>query len=62
MSLGRELWLLITIKLLIIFAVIKLFFLPDYLNSRCTTENEKADLVLNNLIAPMQVASPKDTY
>ncbi|MBP3639184.1 MAG: DUF4492 domain-containing protein, partial [Muribaculaceae bacterium] len=32
MTVGRSLWLLIIVKLVIIFAVIKLFFFPDILS------------------------------
>ena len=33
MTLGRTLWTIILIKLAIIFLVLKLFFLPNYINS-----------------------------
>lgn len=34
MTVGRSLWLLIIVKLVIIFAIIKLFFFPDILSTR----------------------------
>ena len=33
MTVGRSLWLLIIIKLVILFAVLKVFFFPDILSS-----------------------------
>lgn len=52
MTVGRKLWLLIVIKLIIIFAVLKLFFFPDILQSRYDTDAERADAVREALIKP----------
>ncbi|MEG1635057.1 MAG: DUF4492 domain-containing protein [Rikenellaceae bacterium] len=38
MTLGRTLWLLIAIKLFIIFGVLKIFFFPDLLSGKSQTE------------------------
>ena len=46
MTLGRTLWALIGVKLLIIFAVLKLFFFPAFLKG---SEDEKADCVSDEL-------------
>jgi len=53
MRLGRTLWAIILLKLLILFGVVKLFFFPDYLNTRFTTDDEKADYVSTMLIQPL---------
>jgi hypothetical protein len=34
MTLGRILWAIILLKLFIMFAILKVFFFPDFLNSR----------------------------
>ena len=52
MTLGRTLWKLILIKLLIMFGVLKLFFYPDYLHTNFTSDAERADHVLENLTKP----------
>lgn len=52
MTLGRTLWALILLKLFIIFAVMKTFFLPDVLATRYATDAERAEHVLSNLISP----------
>lgn len=52
MRLGRTLWAIILLKLLILFGVVKLFFFPDYLDTRFTTEDQKADYVLTELTQP----------
>ncbi len=47
---GKIVIAIVLAKLLIMFAVIKLFFMPDYLNSQYTTDQEKSNHVLNELI------------
>ncbi len=47
MTLGKTLWKIILIKLIIIFVVIRLFFMPDYLNTRFKTDSERAQHVMN---------------
>jgi len=53
MTIGRKLWVIIIIKLIVIFAVLKLFFFPDLLGSRYDTDSERASAVrsafVNNL-------------
>ena len=44
MTLGRTLWAIILIKLFIIFAVLKLFFFPDFIGSHAK-EGREADFV-----------------
>lgn len=53
MTLGRTLWKLILIKLFVIFAVLKLFFYPDYLHTNFTNDAERGDHVLENLTRPV---------
>ncbi|CDN31750.1 hypothetical protein BN938_1670 [Mucinivorans hirudinis] len=48
MRLGRTLWLVILIKLFVIFAVLKLFFFPRYLGGM--SDEEKANTVSKELI------------
>lgn len=52
MVVGRTLWKLILIKLIIIFAVLKLFFFPNFLATNFSTDAERADHVLQNLTRP----------
>jgi len=49
MVVGRTLWKIIAIKLFIMFAVLKLFFFPDYLAHNFNTERDRAGHVLENL-------------
>lgn len=51
MAVGRKLWLLIFIKLAIIFLVIKLLFFPDKLATEYTTDEDRAQAVRSSLTA-----------
>ncbi len=50
MTVGKTLWLIIIIKLFIMFIVLKIFFFPNFLNSNFDTEEEKATHVGQELI------------
>ena len=49
MTVGRGLWLLILIKLVLFFAVMKLFFFPDVLKSNYSSDAERAEAVRQSL-------------
>lgn len=49
MTLGRTLWLIILLKLFVMFFVLKLFFFPNFLNSR-PEGITKEEFVANELI------------
>ena len=51
MTIGRSLWIVILIKLFIMFAILKLFFFPDKLASEYDNDAERADAVRNALIS-----------
>ena len=54
MTVGKTLWKVIIIKLIIMFGVLKLFFFPDFLGTRFTTDEQRADHVLNELTMSVQ--------
>jgi hypothetical protein len=47
---NRKLWVIIIIKLVIMFAILKVFFFPDFLDSKYHTDQEKSDYVIEQLI------------
>ena len=49
MKTGRTLWLIISIKLIIIFGFLKLVFYPDLLNSKFDSDAQRAAYVLDNI-------------
>ena len=50
MTVGKKLWIIILIKLFIIFFVLRLFFFPDFLKSRFKSDKERGDYVREQLI------------
>ena len=50
MTVGRKLWLIIFIKLFIMFAILKLFFFPNFLQTNFSTDQERSDYVIEQLI------------
>ncbi|WP_300507112.1 DUF4492 domain-containing protein [uncultured Duncaniella sp.] len=50
MTVGRKLWMLILIKLFILFFVFKLFFFPDILQRDYDNDAERAEAVRSSLI------------
>jgi len=49
MTVGRTLWLIILLKLIIMFAILKIFLFPDFLGSKCKTDEDKANYVRSEL-------------
>lgn len=49
MTVGRSLWLMIIIKIVILFAVLKVFFFPDLLGSGYDTDEQRAEAVRSSL-------------
>lgn len=49
MTLGKTLWLIILIKLFIMFAILKIFFFPNFLSSKAEGESEKANYIISEM-------------
>ena len=49
MTWGKSLWVIILVKLFIMFAILKVFFFPDFLNSKFKTDEEKSEYVATQL-------------
>ena len=49
MTLGKTLWIIILIKLFIIFAILKIFFFPNFLNSKGNSNEEKANYIITEM-------------
>ena len=49
MIVGRRLWLIILVKLLIMFGILKVFFFNETLNTKFTSDEQKSDFVIENL-------------
>ncbi|MDR3340573.1 MAG: DUF4492 domain-containing protein [Candidatus Symbiothrix sp.] len=46
---GKPLWIIILVKLFIMFAILRAFLFPNFLNSRFDTETEKSEYVTKEL-------------
>ncbi len=57
MTVGKTLWKIIFIKLFVMFAVLKFFFFPNYLNTNFETDKQRGDYVLEQLIRPVTNAN-----
>jgi len=49
MTVGKKLWVIIFIKLFIMFAILKIFFFPDFLKSNFNTDKERSEYVIDQL-------------
>ncbi|MEI6060048.1 MAG: DUF4492 domain-containing protein [Bacteroidota bacterium] len=49
MTVGKRLWAIIIIKLIILFLVLKLFFFPDLLKTNFKTDEERSNHVIEQL-------------
>lgn len=52
MTTGKTLWKIIIVKLFIMFAVLKMFFFPNYLNTNFSTDQERASHVMEQITGP----------
>ena len=52
MTVGKTLWLIIFIKLFILFAVLRLIFFPDFLKKNFSSDDERSDYVIEQLTKP----------
>ncbi|NCC25317.1 MAG: DUF4492 domain-containing protein [Deltaproteobacteria bacterium] len=54
MTLGRRLWTIILVKLVVLFAVFKMFFFPDMFKEHFATDAERGGHVLHTLSGGVQ--------
>lgn len=45
----RIVWLVVLVKLFIMFAILKVFFFPDYLGTKCDSDEQRSEYVLQEL-------------
>jgi hypothetical protein len=49
MTVGKKLWVIILVKLFILFAILRLFFFHDFLGSKFSSEKDKSNYVIEQL-------------
>jgi hypothetical protein len=47
---GKRVWVIILIKLFVIFLILKLFFFQDFLSKKYSSDEQKSEYVLDQLI------------
>lgn len=52
MTVGKKLWIIILIKLFIMFVILKLFFFPDILKKNFNNDKDRGDFVIEQLSKP----------
>ena len=60
MTLGRSLWLIIAVKLVVLFGVLKLFFFPDFLETRFDNDTDRGDYVLEQISTRTGTTDPSE--
>ncbi len=46
---GKRVWIIILVKLFIMFLILRIFFFPDFLKVNFSTDGERGDYVLEQL-------------
>jgi uncharacterized membrane protein len=49
MTVGKYLWMIILIKLFVMFAILKLFFFPDFLKTKFKNDEDRSNYVIEQL-------------
>lgn len=49
MTFGKNLWIIILLKLFVMFAILKLFFFKDFLKTNFTSDKDRSEYVLEKL-------------
>ena len=49
MRLGKKLWLIVAVKLFVLFFVIKLLFFPDVMKERFQNDTQRSEYILDQL-------------
>lgn len=52
---GKRLWIIILIKLFIMFAVLRLFFFPDVMKKEFDSNKERSDHIIEELTNPKTI-------
>ncbi len=47
---GKRVWIIIFIKLFIMFAILKIFFFPNFLKTKYDNDRDRSDYVMEQLI------------
>ncbi|MDR1339906.1 MAG: DUF4492 domain-containing protein [Prevotellaceae bacterium] len=54
MTVGKTLWVIILLKVAIMFLVLKLFFFPNFLKTNFESEGERVEYIIRELTTPVK--------
>ncbi len=60
MTVGKKLWLIIFIKLFIMFAILKVFFFKNFLKTKFDTDAERSEYVIDRLTSVKSETTPEE--
>ena len=49
---GKKLWIIVLIKLFIMFAILRLFFFPDVMEEKFSSDRERTDHIIEEITKP----------
>ncbi len=49
MTVGKRLWLIIILKLIVMFLILKIFFFPNFLKTNFKTDKDRSNYVIEQL-------------
>ena len=49
MTVGKNLWIIILVKLFIMFAIFRIFFFKDFLGTKFNTDKERSNYVIEEI-------------
>ena len=49
MTIGKKLWIIILVKLSVMFLVLKLLFFPDFLGSKFNNDKDRSDYIIHEI-------------
>jgi hypothetical protein len=49
MTVGKNLWIIILIKLFVMFAILKIFFFKDFLKTNFSSDKDRSEYVLKKI-------------
>lgn len=60
MTLGRTLWLIIAIKVIVFFVILRFIFFPDFLATKASTDEQKAQYVRQQMVRTPPSLPPEE--
>ena len=60
MTVGKTLWLIIAIKVIVFFVILRFIFFPDFLATKASTDEQKAQYVRQQMVSAPPSLPPEE--